>query len=702
MARRRGNNNSTGSCIIYMFMIGFITSVAGAIASFIAKNGTIVIFIFIAIFAIMFYIAKKHEKMQKELLEEQRLYEQTKREWYKKQEIRRELLKEILDELHLENLSLLSREYDDQVSINSVLTSDNYTEYTYLIETNAFESIRKVLEEKRGIVDSINSFLKENSYKRSRKVIKGLNITESQVELVKDILNELHLENLDLLLKEYDDQIIVRSAQSLNNYSDYKYIRDYNALGIIRITLEEKRAIVDSINSFLKENSYKSKPQYDQVEKQLVAYANTPIVYNVKVVYITSAGNERDSIDLNITESRISEVIEHPELLMTKGEYNKILKQQAKAELDAKKHAYYARVNDIINFANNSKRIMIVKSATKTLDKLIQELFEKTVNSVQKVKTIDSDEWWLLDSFISTKDDQIKKIVQDDKQISDYYSSEDFALLKDTCNLLTESQKEFNEYIEEKAESITKLFGTRVVRNETQNEYVYNYVRAYKKSVTPFTAEVSDFVFGSAERDPIEYIVKCFYPNKSRYKEQIQNLKILMEELETLNEAKVIIDNYKKDYDEYIQNVPEFVMEKDEDGFYSRLGLTIIDEAVLNVEYKFTYTSNGGLVQRSFTVPMNEETITELINRLESKLSLEALAKEQRALVTSKLRAYIKERDNYTCCNCGNSIYNEPNLLLEIDHINPISNGGLTTEDNLQTLCWKCNRIKGAKVNYPY
>ena len=46
-----------------MFMIGCITSVAGAIASFIAKNGAIVIFIFIAIFAIMFYIAKKHEKV---------------------------------------------------------------------------------------------------------------------------------------------------------------------------------------------------------------------------------------------------------------------------------------------------------------------------------------------------------------------------------------------------------------------------------------------------------------------------------------------------------------------------------------------------------------------------------------------------------------------------------------------------------------
>ena len=31
-----------------------------------------------------------------------------------------------------------------------------------------------------------------------------------------------------------------------------------------------------------------------------------------------------------------------------------------------------------------------------------------------------------------------------------------------------------NEYIEEKANSISQLFGTRVVRNETQNDDVYN------------------------------------------------------------------------------------------------------------------------------------------------------------------------------------------------------------------------------------
>lgn len=378
--------------------------------------------------------------------------------------------------------------------------------------------------------------------------------------------------------------------------------------------------------------------------------------------------------------------------------YASTSKRMGQQELENKKHLYYKRVNEIVDFANKSKQLLVVKSQTKNLEELVQKLFDRTVNSIQKVKTIDSDEWGMIGEFIASVDKEIQQIVQDDKRISDYYDSEEFAKIKQTCRLLTQSQEEFNKYINEKTQSITKLFGTRVVRNETQNEDVYNYNRVYKKNINPFTAEISSTVFGSAENNPIGYIVKYFYPNKSQYKVQIEKLRILIEELETLKEAKVIIDNYKKDYDQYIHNVPAYVLDNDNDGFYSRLGLAIIDEAVLNVEYKFTYTSDGGMAQRSFTIPMNEENITELINHLESKLSLEALAKEQRALMTAKLRTQIKERDNFTCCQCGNSVYTEPNLLLEIDHIIPISKGGLTQEDNLQTLCWKCNRSKGATM----
>jgi len=59
---------------------------------------------------------------------------------------------------------------------------------------------------------------------------------------------------------------------------------------------------------------------------------------------------------------------------------------------------------------------------------------------------------------------------------------------------------------------------------------------------------------------------------------------------------------------------------------------------------------------------------------------------------------YFKiDRDNHTCKICGNSTNQEPNLLLEVDHIVPIAKGGITSEDNLQCLCWKCNRTKGSK-----
>ena len=523
-------------------------------------------------------------------------------------------------------------------------------------------------------------------------------IKKQREELFTEILDFLELRNISSLLKVYDDSITVKSRQTLDNYDEIKYLKEINNFDEVKDITFTKAEIKRDISAFLKQNEFAQRPQYKFVANRLSGYLSLADGYRVRVVYITSAGNNKGEKLLRFTPSYVREIEDHPEYLMTKGEYNKMLKQQAKEELEEKKHDYYDKVNSIIDLVNVSKDGLIVKNKEKKLDELIQQLFDRTINSIQKVKQIDSDEWDILDNFISGIDNQVNKIIDDDKHISSYYASSDFSQLKETCNSLNTSRKEFNEYIEEKAQSISKLFGTRIVRNETQNEDVYNYIRAYKKSITPFTAEVSAAVFGSAENNPIDYIIKYFYPNKNQYKEQIQKLKVLIEELETLKEAKVIIDNYKKDYDQYIQNVPDYVLENDEDGFYQRLGLAIIDEAVLNVEYRFTYTSSGGMAQRSFTVPMNEENIIELINRLENKLTQQSLSKEQRALMTSKLRAQIKQRDNYTCCQCGNSTEKEPNLLLEVDHIIPIAKGGLTIEENLQTLCWKCNRSKGAKL----
>ena len=339
------------------------------------------------------------------------------------------------------------------------------------------------------------------------------------------------------------------------------------------------------------------------------------------------------------------------------------MKEIEKVKLENNKKEMYSRVNDIIDDANSLKNDLITKNDSKTLDDLIEKLYNRTVNSIQKIKQLDSEERSLIDHVIKDVEEDILKIKKRNTMLMEYYASKDFEALKKSCELLMNSQKEFNEYIEEKIESISKMFGTRAVRNETEHEDVYNYVRTYNKTVSPFTAELSSNVFSSAENNPIQYLIKCFYPNKSLYKEQIVNLKNLLNELSALKDAKSIIDNYKKDYQKYMDNVPSFVLEEDEDGFYSRLGFAIIDENVMNVEYKFVYTSNGGMAQRSFTIPMTEETIAELINELQNKISSTSLAKEQRALMTPKLRLAIKERDHYTCCICGNSTNNEPNLF---------------------------------------
>jgi len=496
-----------------------------------------------------------------------------------------------------------------------------------------------------------------------------------------------------------DDHIELNSSRAVEGYDDLKYFKENpDRLAYAISVMKQKKEYASILEKFIENNEYQELKIYEKFKKQIEDNLSCTDCYYVRVHYSSPTGRSQNGKLLNITESRLKALEEDKSLLMTKSEYNKYIKDQAAEKLEAKKHQYYQRVNEIIDFANENKERLVSKKDADELDRLIAALFDRTVNSIKKVKTYDSEEWDIIYKIISGTDKDVKAITEKNNQILEYYSSEDFATIKSTCDTLMNTQREFNEYIDEKVRSISELFGTSVVRNETTNEDEFNYIHPYKKSITPFTAEVSAAVFASAENNPLDYIVKTFYPIKERYPEQIRKLQLLIEELETLKEARLIIEHYKKDIQQYLDNVPPFIMENDEDGFYSRLGFATINENTLTVEYKFVYTSNSGRAQRFFTVPMTEDTIVKLIEMLESKLTISAFTREQRSLMTSSLRQKIKERDNYTCQSCGNSTHIEPNLLLEIDHVIPVSKGGYTTEENLQTLCWKCNRSKGAKT----
>lgn len=70
--------------------------------------------------------------------------------------------------------------------------------------------------------------------------------------------------------------------------------------------------------------------------------------------------------------------------------------------------------------------------------------------------------------------------------------------------------------------------------------------------------------------------------------------------------------------------------------------------------------------------------------------------KRERAKVTPGLRYEIMQRDGFRCQICGSE--QSDGVKLHVDHIVPVSKGGKTTRENLQTLCDRCNLGKSDRL----
>lgn len=64
---------------------------------------------------------------------------------------------------------------------------------------------------------------------------------------------------------------------------------------------------------------------------------------------------------------------------------------------------------------------------------------------------------------------------------------------------------------------------------------------------------------------------------------------------------------------------------------------------------------------------------------------------EKRKSVPKKMRFEVFKRDSFTCQYCGRSA---PDVVLEVDHIKPVSKGGKNEMLNLVTSCHDCNSGK--------
>ena len=218
-------------------------------------------------------------------------------------------------------------------------------------------------------------------------------IKEKYKELESKVLNELDISNWDIV-SYYDENVTVKSRQTLKKYDDIKFFKEnIDKLARAKSVIKRKNYISNVLTEFLNDNEYKKHPQYKRLLKQINIVIKNAKYYRIYVTYISSAGNNLGTKEISLSKTDIDRFDNDPSLLMSKGEYNRYLKEQEKEALYQKQHEYYEYVNNVVDYANENKHFLFTKGSLEQLDNLIIRLFDRTVNSIKKVKHVDSEEW---------------------------------------------------------------------------------------------------------------------------------------------------------------------------------------------------------------------------------------------------------------------------------------------------------------------
>ena len=87
-----------------------------------------------------------------------------------------------------------------------------------------------------------------------------------------------------------------------------------------------------------------------------------------------------------------------------------------------------------------------------------------------------------------------------------------------------------------------------------------------------------------------------------------------------------------------------------------------------------------------------EGKLVRMKREIEAFRNMERAHDAIRERIPESVRLFVWQRDGGKCIKCGNR------ERLEFDHIIPVSEGGSSTERNIQLLCETCNRKKGKNV----
>ena len=281
-----------------------------------------------------------------------------------------------------------------------------------------------------------------------------------------------------------------------------------------------------------------------------------------------------------------------------------------------------------------------------------------------------------------------------------YFRSKKFQEVKGSIQNYTKECNDLNAHIEELKKAYVGIkavdYGTATYKDDSKYNYKKSELKKLKKQENTYDCSLN--VCKGAQQQPFKYL--CKYFNIEANEATLMKFEKVFNDFSAAENGKTLLKEKRKEIISGIgSKIPFLIRTFGKKKLSKKLGFEEIDFSNLHFpKYTFRYVSGGGNSATKCEIVLDLENLEKFLNYLSEKVRFSKTVAGQRALMTSRLREEIKKRDDYTCKRCGISTYDEPHLLLEIDHIVPLAKGGLTSRDNLQTLCWKCNRSKGARM----
>ena len=211
-----------------------------------------------------------------------------------------------------------------------------------------------------------------------------------------------------------------------------------------------------------------------------------------------------------------------------------------------------------------------------------------------------------------------------------------------------------------------------------------NFTHTYDNEFSYNNITCQDFLIYQLQfqKYDIEWDIKLIYSNNKKYISYCSELSKLRFG-EFINESEKINKNH-------LLNLEKKIVEE----------YKIVPTLDFEIDVTLNLSNRYGEIYEAKYYIFNSYEISNLIFRLKNKNGdfyndrevWDSICRVERGRVSNKMRFAIYERDGYRCRCCGIS---QNRAYLEIDHIKPISKGGKSTYDNLQTLCRECNQEKG-------